>query len=151
MLKFLDWAGFENPDKLLEQRFKDLRSDDILTRRKIEETVGAYYNHLIENGHGYLSARTEIGAIQSFFRHNYARLELDLPMEARHKKREHRMTKEDVVALIDVAGRVFERFLVAGLFQSLLRAGHFGEIRYGWIKRDLEEARIPLFIDAPLI
>lgn len=77
---FCDYVEM-TPDEIIDQRRRQIKSDDILEQRFFEEQVEGWGMFLRdEKEYAPASARTAVGYIQSFFKHNYSGLvNLSLP------------------------------------------------------------------------
>jgi integrase len=72
--RFFEWLGKE-PDVVLAERKKQLKSDDEKVKRTYEQIALKFYEHQKQQpGIREGSARTEVGAVQAFFSRNYAKL-----------------------------------------------------------------------------
>ena len=68
--RFCEFVG-KNPDELIKERLKHMKSDDIFERRRHEELVMQFAIHLQNQGYSPNTIATAVGSIRAFYRANY--------------------------------------------------------------------------------
>jgi len=124
-LKFvIEHTTFKTPSQIIEQRRKDLQSQDPKTQRRFE-ALGIEFMHYLESQHlRYNSIKTYLRTMESLFsRHylnlKYARRELDPEVSEKDKIiREWTPSNEDVRLLYRLCKTARDRALLLTLYQS---------------------------------
>ena len=150
--RFCDWVG-KTPDELIRERMDDWTSKDVFTRRRHEEMLMRFAQHLREKGYASNTVATAVGALRSFYRTNYAPMtEVNVP--SGRPVREYKIpTKYELVQAIEAA-----RVPWHGAFMTLtkdcgislqdmlaLRLGD-GSPTYGSIRDQMKKGRVPIHI-----
>jgi len=71
---FCERVAEKDPDSLIEERQRHLKSDDIMVRRQHEEFATKFINMLGEQGASSNTIASALGAVRCFYRANYAPL-----------------------------------------------------------------------------
>ena len=137
--RFLVWLeevhdGVWDPDVLLERRMEDLRSDDIIQRRWVEEQVQRYYKTALagrvatagpRRGEpvGEATKQGALTAIASFFKANYVPLtKLNVRKKAARVTRDYWFTTDDVRGMVEI-GSALERAYILVMLSLGFRRG----------------------------
>jgi integrase len=154
--KFCNFTG-KTPDELIAERMKDWKSDDIFTKRRHEELVTKFAQHLRQEGYAATSVSTTIGAVRSLYRSNYHPL-IEVNIPSGNPVRVYKIpTKEELAQAVEYAGRTgspwLRTYLIIGKdcgisLQDLL-ALRFddGSPTYGTIKQQLVKGQCPIHIN----
>ena len=142
------------PDELIRERMDDWTSKDVFTRRRHEEMLMRFAQHLREKGYASNTAATAVGALRSFYRTNYLPMtEVNVP--SGRPVREYKIpTKYELVQAIEAAKVPWH-----GAFMTLtkdcgislqdmlaLRLGD-GSPTYGTIGKQLRDGRVPIHLE----
>ena len=148
-MMFCEWLG-ESPDEILENRKRDLKSDDPRVQRRYESALKRFDAYLRDLGYSVSSRQVAWAAVSSFFEMNYVRLRLrrgDYPSGESVGRRA--ATREDILRLLNAAGNDKRlRALVLFLKDSGLRVSDVVRLKYGDIRKPFEagEDFIPIRI-----
>lgn len=124
----------ENPDLVIEQRRKDMGSNNYEEAERYERKTMAYAQMLLGKGYSGRAVQGFIGRIQGFFANNSRRYSLDmrrLKLPKARKVQKYSPTNEEVRHLHTIADNSRDRLIVALMYQnglapvdvSLLNAG----------------------------
>lgn len=111
----------ENPDTVINNRKKDLVSNNLENEERYERKVKKYKTFLLEKGYTGRSVGGILGRIQGFFTNNSKRLALDLGHIRLPKARKHRKfspENEQVKTLFTRADCSRDKFIVAAMYQN---------------------------------
>lgn len=140
LIKFCKWLG-KNPDKIIEERLKDKKSQKLEVLERYEQFV-----HRFSLGYKRcerpVAAREAVVALKSFFRHNFVPLSIKSPRKIIEKERS-RLTIEEIKAILKFCD-VRERAFVTLQVQSGLRPMELLKLTYGDIKADFESRNLPI-------
>lgn len=103
--KFCNWLG-KTPDELIEERKKELKSDDDRVKHHSELVVKRYMRFLEDKGLSPNTRRTYFSAIRSFYQRNYAELKFfrrDGPKTVTVTEGSTAATREDIQRMIEVS------------------------------------------------
>ena len=148
--KFCD----KTPDKLIEERRKDWKSDDIFTRRRHEEKLKQFAGHLREEGYTSNTISTAIGAIKSLYTSNYhPMIEVNIP--SGRPEREYKIpSKEELIEVLDLANMPWHHAFMMltkdcgiSLQDMLALSSGDGSPIYGSIKEQLKDGQVPMHIN----
>lgn len=142
LIRFCKWCR-KNPDQLVSERSKNLESEDVAVKRRIEGLVMYYFRNYSKT-RSYTTARHDVLCVKSFFRAN------DVPLEIRNPKYWRVKTPfiptvKDIKKILDVSNDL-EKLIILIMFQSGIRAGTLVKLRYRHVKEDLEAGNIPVCI-----
>jgi len=150
--RFCEFCGM-TPDELIDDRKNDWKSDDIFTRRRHEEKLMEFAQHLRAEGYKSNTVSTAIGAVRSLYRTNYLPMtEVNIP--SGRPVREYKVpTKEELIQAIDMT-----RVPWHGAFMMLtkdcgislqdmlsLKMGDGSPI-YGSIKQQIKKGQVPVHL-----
>ncbi len=151
--RFCDFCG-ETPDKLIEERKSDWKSDDVFTRRRHEEKLKEFAGYLREEGYSSNTIATATGAIKSLYTHNYhPMIEVNIP--SGRAVREYKIpTKEELAQVIGLAHMpwhgafmTFTKDCGISLQDMLsLKLGDGSQV-YGSIKDQLKKGQVPIHLN----
>jgi len=150
--RFCDFAG-KDPDELIRERLRDMRSDDVFVRRRHEELVARFAQHLRDKGYTSNTVATAVGAVRSLYRTNYLPL-VEVSVPSGRPEREYKVpTREELAAAVKATRNPRLRAFVVvakdcgmGL-QDLLRLGpRDGSPTFGSIRRQIDEGRVPVHV-----
>lgn len=134
--RFCEWAK-RSPQQLVAERLEDLKSTDEAVRRRHEELVTQYFNYLESKGLSRNTALTAHAAIRSFYKANYAALNLETP-ESWTTRQDHVPTREEIGRMVEAAEGPMEAALIAFSAQSGQRVSIITSLRYGMVREALE-------------
>ena len=100
--EFCSFAG-KDPDELIVERQRQMKSEDEMEKRKHEEKVMSFLNYLTQERKRKLapgSATLALAAIRSFYKHNYSALVLRSPRLGWKVRVKRPPTKEELRALV---------------------------------------------------
>jgi len=132
-----------DPDQLVSERRKNLESEDVAVKRRIEDLVMDYFTKYSKT-RSYTTARHDVLCLKSFFKANGGSLEIRNPRYSRVKKL-FILTAKDIKKMFDVSNDL-ERLIILIMFQSGIRTGTLVKLRYRHVKEDLEAGNIPVCI-----
>ena len=141
--RFCDWIG-KDPDTLIDERFKHLRSEDIRENHEHEELITAFLKKM-ESSLSPYSLASYAGAIRSFYRYNRADLKLLKSIRVYGVRREKVPTREEVAKMCQVSS-TRDRAIILFQYQSGLRNDTIAKLQYGDVKEDLEKGQVPVRI-----
>lgn len=145
---FCEWVG-KNPDKLIEERKKELKSKDESVRRGAEELLSRYFHELEKvRGKSRNTCVLTFTAIRSFYKANYVPLVVYTP-QAWVKRSDKVPTLEEVKKMVDVSETPLQRALIIFSAQSGQRLGIISSLTYGMVKDGLEKSKSPLRVHVP--
>ena len=136
-----------NPDRLIAERKKHLKSDDVSVRRQHEERLMECFNKY-DATHSRSHARGTIVAVMCLYRTNY----VDLHMVAPKNYVEHTdriPTLEELRQMVDATSGPLMRAIIIFSAQSGQRVGIVASMRYGMVRKGLESGECPLRVDVP--
>jgi integrase len=139
--RFCRWADTD-PDRLINQRYEELKSADQRVKFRAEDKVREF-SRAVQGGYVFAAY------MKSFYRANHAPLELNLdrPLPSRETEKIPQ-SKEEIRALF--AKTTDEtRALLAFLIESGARIGSVLKLRYRSIKEDFEAGRVPCKVAFP--
>ena len=144
----------KTPDKLIEERRKQSRSEDIFTRRRHEEKLKEFASYLREENYSSNTIATAIGAIKSLYTSNYhPMIEVNIP--AGRPEREYKIpSKHELVEVMDLAIMPWHRAFMlltkdCGIsLQDMLalKVGDGSPI-YGSIKDQIKKGQVPIHLN----
>src|SRR4030042_6539578 len=111
----------ENPDQVIENRRKDIGSQNYEQAENYERKTIAYANTLLSKGHSGRGVQGAIGRIQGFFANNSRRYALDmrrLKLPKARKKKKYSPTNEELRHLYTIADSSRDRLIVALMYQN---------------------------------
>lgn len=147
LAKFCEWCG-KNPDELVHEHLSNRASQSEEVRRKHEELVTRYFAFLeTERKVSRNTALLAHAAIRSFYRANYAPLELETP-ESWPTRQDRILTREEVARLVEVAPSLLAKALIAFSAQSGQRVGVITSLTYGMVQEALK-AKGPGHVHVP--
>ena len=77
----------QDPDELIGNRLKDLNSDNLMERRKHEDTAMRFFG-LLSKHFARMSSVVQLEAVKTFYRANHSSLDLNVPkMWAEHQQK----------------------------------------------------------------
>jgi integrase len=151
--RFSKFSG-KTPDELIEERMKDWKSDDIFTKRRHEELVTKFAQHLRQEGYTSNTVATAVGSVRSLYRTSYHPLvEVNIPSGS--PVRVYKIpTKEELAQAVEYAKFPWLRtYLIiekdCGISLQDLLALRFddGSPTYGTIKQQLMKGQCPIHIN----
>ncbi|MEM3798632.1 MAG: tyrosine-type recombinase/integrase [Thermoprotei archaeon] len=134
--KFCEWSQ-KTPQQLILEHTEDLKSNDESVKSRHEELVTQYFAHL--ESVKKLSRNTALtahAALRSFYKANYAPLNLETP-EGWPTRQDHVPTREEISRMIGFADNPLEAALIAFSAQSGQRISVITSLRYGMVKEAL--------------
>lgn len=143
------YAGFlgKTPDQIIEERRKQLRSDDELEQRRHEELVQKWRTRLeAEEGLSRNSVATAHRVIKSFYLYNYVDLRLKGP-KTWNATRRKTPTPEELTSMVDVAKNPRNKALIVCLAQSGMSEEDFLGVTFDMVKQQLAESVVPLHLE----
>jgi len=154
--KFCKFCG-KTPDELIAERARDWKSDDIFTRRRHEELVLKFSQHLHQEGYAPGSISTTIGAVRSLYRANYHPL-IEINIPSGNPVRAYKIpTREELAQAVEYAGRTASLWMGpfitlakdSGLSLQDLLSLRFdsGSPMYGTIKQQMSSGQIPIHVN----
>jgi len=144
----------KTPDKLIEERRKDWKSDDIFTRRRHEEKLKEFADYLREEGYSSNTISTATGAVKSLYTSNYhPMIEVNIPSGS--PNREYKIpTKKELTQVIDLAhmpwhGAFMTLTKDCGIsLQDMLKLKMIdGSPIYGSIRDQLKKGQVPIHLN----
>ena len=135
---FCDFVG-KNPDKLIEERKSDLKSDDQQVRRRSEDMLRKFFIHLCDKGMSRATARIHHSAVKSFYKHNYYPLIEAKTPPVLYEERPP-VTIEELRKIDDITD-VREKAIIRFLKDSGMSRGDVSELRYKVIQKEFEEGK----------
>lgn len=145
--KFCDWTG-KDPDELIREREKDLKSRSEKVRRRHEELLMQFFAELEAKGAARWTALSTFTAVRSFYKANYVPLEVRTP-EAWEKRADRVPTLEELKRMVDACESPLQRAVILVSAQSGQRAGLISALRFGMVKEGLEKKEVPLRVHVP--
>ena len=144
--EFCNFMG-KNPDKLIAERQRQLKSEDEMEKRKHEEKAMAFLNHLIqERKLAPGSANLALAAIRSFYKHNYSALVLRSPKLGWKVRIKRPPTKEELRALLKATNTPLHRAIILFLAQTGLSISDALQVTYGQVSEQLETGISPVHL-----
>jgi len=134
--RFCEWSG-KTPQQLVAEHSEDLKSHDESVRRRHEELVTQYFAYLESSEK--LSRNTALtahAALRSFYKANYAPLNLETP-ESWTTRQDRVPTREEIARMVEAAQSPLEAALIAFSAQSGQRVSVITSLRYGMVKEAL--------------
>ena len=141
------------PDELIEDRKNDWKSDDIFTRRRHEEKLMEFAQHLRGAGYTSNTVSTAVGAVRSLYRTNYLPMtEVNIP--AGRPVREYKVpSKEELAQVIGMAHIPWNKAFMTltkdcGISLQDMLALKLGDGSpiYGTIKQQLRKGHVPIHL-----
>jgi len=111
----------ENPDQAIENRRKDIGSENYEQAENYERKTMAYANTLLSKGQSGRGVQGVIGRIQGFFANNSRRYSLDmrrLKLPKARKVQKYSPTNEELRHLYTIADCSRDRLIVALMYQN---------------------------------
>ena len=111
----------EDPDKVIEQRRKDIGSKNYEQAENYERKTMAFANTLLAKGHSGRGVQGVIGRIQGFFANNSRRYSLDmrrLKLPKARKVQKYSPTNEEIRHLYTMADGSRDRLIVAIMYHN---------------------------------
>ncbi len=137
----------QDPDELIGNRLKDLNSDNLMERRKHEDTAMRFFG-LLSKHFARMSSVVQLEAVKTFYRANHSSLDLKVPkMWTEHQDKVP--TLEEVRKMVGVSNSTLQRAVLLVSSQSGQRAGVICSITYGMVKTALEDGACPAKIEVP--
>ncbi|WP_309492729.1 tyrosine-type recombinase/integrase [Candidatus Hecatella orcuttiae] len=134
-----------SPDELVERRRRELEAKDEAVRRRMEERLTAWFNHLQRReGLRRSSAAFAHAAVRSFFTANYLPLKVKAP-QSWTETASRVPSREELRAMCDLAdprGRAY----VLCQAQSGLSEADLLALTYGAVKTELEAGKRPVYL-----
>lgn len=147
LARFCKWAG-KNPDELIREREKHLKSKDEKVKHQHEELLTRYFAELEERGLARWSALSATTAVRSFYKSNYVPLQIRTP-EAWERRTDKIPTLEEIKQMVDASESPLQRAVIIFSAQSGQRVGVITALRYGMVRRSLESKELPLHVRVP--
>jgi len=150
--RFCEFCGM-TPDELIADRMNDWKSDNIFTRRRHEEKLMEFAQHLREEGYTSNTVSTAVGSVRSLYRTNYLQMtEVNIP--SGRPVREYKVpTKEELAQVIDLAHIPWHKAFMTltkdcgiSLQDMLALKMGDGSPIYGSIKQQLKKGQVPIHI-----
>lgn len=132
----------KSPDLLIQERKEDLKSDEPEIMHRAETKLSEYMGHLKENRMSSNTRRSHACAIKSFYGKNYYPLNFSQRMKEHNKYPNNAASREDIRKMLQYA-KVRDRALILTMAQSGLAAADICGLKYGDIRKDFEEEKIP--------
>ncbi len=110
-----------DPDQVIEQRKKDIKSDDPTESENLERETQAYINTLLDEGLAGYSVSGILGRIQGFYSNNGRRLALDmrgLKIPKRRKKKKYSPSNSEVKTLLEHCDSARDRLIVTLMYHT---------------------------------
>ena len=150
--RFCGFCG-KTPDELIRERMGDWKSDDVFTRRRHEEMLMRFAQHLRDEGYTSNTVATAVGAVRSLYRTNYLPMtEVNIP-SGRAVRTYKIPTKYELVQAIEAAkvpwhGAFMTLTKDCGISLQDMLALRLGDVSpiYGSIEQQLREGRVPLHV-----
>jgi len=143
----------KTPDELIQDRMSDWKSDDIFVRRRHEEKLMEFAQHLRKEGYTSNTVSTAIGSIRSLYRTNYLPMtEVNIP--SGRPVREYKVpTKEELSKAIGRSRMSWHKaFMVLSkdcgisLQDMLLLRASNESPTYGSIRKQLNQGQVPIHL-----
>jgi integrase len=143
---FCEWVG-KDPDKLIEERKRELKNKDESVRRRAEESLSRYFNELERvRGKSRNTCVMITTVIRSFYKANYVPLVMKTP-RVWAQRSDKVPTLEEVKKMVDVSETPLQRALIIFSAQSGQRLGIIRALTYSMVKDSLEKSVPFLHID----
>lgn len=144
LLKFCKKTG-KNPDELIKERKKHLKSAKEEIVRNHEELLMEHFNEL-DKSSSRSNSNTNFNAIRSFYKANYVDLKLRSP--AKWTTFTDKVPSlEDIKKMIDASESPLQKAVILFSAQSGQRAGVIAAITYGMVREQLESNEKPICIN----
>jgi site-specific recombinase XerD len=146
--RFCEWSG-KTPDKLIQERDKEIRNADPNDRTGIRDLILDFRMHLEEERYAPKTINAWDGAIRSFFT---AVLGREGMVNVRNYRNGCITTKKDLVPTLEELKKMLEvvdleeKFRILFIAQTGMRISDALELKVGDIQRELELGRVPLAI-----
>jgi len=127
-----------NPNELIIERKNVLESKDEFTRRTVEERLDKWFSDLEKKGLARNTCVTAYNAVRSFYKANYAMLEVEGAPSAWPKKIKPGLTREELGCLLNHARKPLHRAYVLCQTQSGLAASDLLKLTYGDVQSQVE-------------
>ena len=114
---FLD----QDPDQVIEDRKRDLISEDVTENERFERQTAAYLKGLLERGLAGRTVTSHLGRIQGFYKNNARRLRLNmghLKIPKARKRRKYSPSNEEVHMLFNKADCARDKLVIALMYQN---------------------------------
>lgn len=144
LTRFCDFVG-KDPDEIVEERRRHLRSRDERVRRTYERKVLEFYEHVKKNlGVRETSAHQMVIGIRGWFARNYVRLEFGRrgPRRPKAEARDYVPTLGEVREIVECAG-VRDKAIFLTLLQTGLAPVDVVELKRGRFERAIREDEYP--------
>ncbi|GAH31254.1 unnamed protein product, partial [marine sediment metagenome] len=150
--RFCEFCGM-TPDELIADRMNDWKSENIFTRRRHEEKLMEFAQHLRTEGYTSNTVSTAVGAVRSLYRTNYLQM-IEVNIPSGRPVREYKVpTKEELAQVIDLAHIPWHKAFMTltkdcgiSLQDMLALKLVDGSPIYGSIKKQLKKGQIPIHI-----
>jgi len=142
---FCEWAG-KTPDQLIEERVQDLKSDDVKTRARAEETLDQFYADY--------KARSQTNAVyihkvvKSFYNANHLPLTTKSPRPRIVREEEIVPTTEQTRRMADISD-LRNKALIVWLAEGGFRIGSLTQLRLKHVEKDFNAGRAPCMVEIP--
>jgi hypothetical protein len=137
MKLFCEYAGLD-PDRLVKERENDLTEKSILTRRKAEDRLDAWFAILQKENRTLGSNALSYYAVCSFYKANLMPLVVDVAPKSFPVKRKPTLKKDALRALLEEAEKPVHKALIFCQAQSGLGISDLLERRIGEVSKQLE-------------
>jgi len=143
--RFSEWYG-KDLDTILEERFEDLKSQDMTVRKRFNREIEKFHRHLKNEGYSQNSAVTYTEGIRQLFRFFDMDIK-DLPTEVTRKT----TTVKDYVPSVSEyrdmfnCGNILDRVIISTALDLGWRVGDFAKVRKDMLPNLEKEA--PLAFD----
>lgn len=145
--RFLYAVKLDNPDQLIEEYIRDMKSDDPRVRLRTYDRMNKFYDEY--KRHAEYQAWLILVATRSFYNGNGCGVTIKVPFPKAPKRDQNEYTIAKLGKLtpgmVKLASPVL-RSLILTLAESGIRIGSAVQIRYGDIKEDFEVSALPMAI-----
>ncbi|GAI32666.1 unnamed protein product, partial [marine sediment metagenome] len=150
--RFCEFCGM-TPDELIADRMSDWKSDNIFTRRRHEEKLLEFAQHLRTEGYTSNTVSTAVGAVRSLYKRNYLPM-IEVAIPSGRPEREYKVpSKEELAQAIDRAHIPWHKAFMTltkdcGISLQDMLALKLGDGSpiYGSIKKQLKKGQVPIHI-----
>lgn len=133
MRVFIDWANL-TPDKLIEERWKDLKSDSPTDILHAKDRLMRFWHEAPDKP----SSKSQIiAAIKSFYRANGMALSMRTPKAERVRERDYIPTREDIQRMVEVVNKR-DAAMIMVQAQTGLRIGALVSLQWKHISDDFD-------------
>jgi len=150
MRVFTDHVGMD-PDQLLAERVKDLRSDEVAIRLRADDRLRCFFN---ENTSAQSSKVHVIAVLKSFYKASGVPLSLKTPKFEHVKINDYIPTREEIQRLVQATDNVRDQALCIGQAENGMRIGGWIRIEWRHIADELNPTtfmpkKIPMAVKIP--